>query len=321
MVCDHPNGAGLDVGQFLRVTVVTRADVTDTVRNTMCVGNSVPAAASPSLPRPPLEGDPNTANGCRSIGHSATTVQPDLAITKVTSTSMGGDKAASARECSVTYTLVVSNVSVTPQAATRIVITVTVPAFIAAQQHLQLRHRHVGQRRDAICDTGRAAQLFGRQCCTHVHRPGTREHHHIWRQHLQPGAAVLGEQCHVRCGHGDPDLHLPAACRHGQHGCGSWQVGLRRQQEHLPALRSARSAHTHRHSPQQHRRRFGQRSRFPVGERHRRRTEPHPPAGGPAHHQDRQRPFSVVQLKELVRKVQREKLQVKSIKRSGHATA
>jgi hypothetical protein len=29
----------------------------------------------------------------------------------------------------------------------------------------------------------------------------------------------------------------------------------------------------------------------------------------------------VVQLKELVRKVQREKLQVKSIKRSGHATA
>jgi uncharacterized repeat protein (TIGR01451 family) len=133
VVCENPNSAGLDIDQFLRVTVVTRADVAGTVRNTMCVGNSVPAGASPSLARPPLEGDPNTANDCRNIGHDATTVQPDLAIAKATSTPSGGDKTVSASEGSVTYTLVVSNVSVTPQAATGTVITDTVPAFIAGR--------------------------------------------------------------------------------------------------------------------------------------------------------------------------------------------
>jgi uncharacterized repeat protein (TIGR01451 family) len=133
VVCEHPNTAGLDVDQFLRVTVVTRADVAGTVRNTMCVGSSVPAGASPGLALPPLEGDPNTSNDCRSIGHNATTVQPDLAITKTTSTPTGGDKTVSATEGSVTYTLVVSNVSATPQAATGIVIRDTVPAFIAGR--------------------------------------------------------------------------------------------------------------------------------------------------------------------------------------------
>jgi len=55
----------------------------------MCVGNSVPAGASPSLARPPLEGDPHTANDCRCIGHSATTVQPDLPRSSTINCSIG----------------------------------------------------------------------------------------------------------------------------------------------------------------------------------------------------------------------------------------
>ncbi len=133
VVCDNPNTGGLGVDEFLQVTVVTRADVAGTVRNTLCVSNSVPGGANPALARPPLEGDPNTSNNCASTGSNATTVQPDLAISKATSTPTGGDKTVSASENSVTYTLRVSNVSLAPQSATGIVITDTVPAFIAGR--------------------------------------------------------------------------------------------------------------------------------------------------------------------------------------------
>ena len=57
-------------------------------------------------------------------------MQPDLAITKVTSTPTGGDKTVSTSENSVTYTLVVSNVSLSPQAATGVLIRDQIPAFV-----------------------------------------------------------------------------------------------------------------------------------------------------------------------------------------------
>ena len=82
---------------------------------------------------PPLEGDPNTSNDCASASVTSTVVQPDLAIVKTTSTPTGGDKVVSASENSVTYTLVVSNVSLAEQPATGIEIVDTVPAFISGR--------------------------------------------------------------------------------------------------------------------------------------------------------------------------------------------
>lgn len=131
VVCEHPNGSGLAVGASLpTLTLVTRATSAGTVSNTACTGSSVPSGLSTGLARPPEQGDPNTTNDCATASASSTTVQPDLAITKATSTPAGGDKIVSAGEASVTYTLVVSNVSLSPQAATGVVIRDTVPGFI-----------------------------------------------------------------------------------------------------------------------------------------------------------------------------------------------
>ncbi len=131
VVCTHANAAGLGVGSSLPVlSIITRADAPGSVTNTACTGSSVPAGLSAALASPPVEGDPNTGNDCSGVSSTSTTVQPDLAITKVTSTPLGGDRIVAVNEGSVTYTLVVSNVSLAPQAATGVVIQDTVPAFI-----------------------------------------------------------------------------------------------------------------------------------------------------------------------------------------------
>ena len=131
VVCTHANAAGLAVGASLPVlSIVTRADVAGSVSNTACTGTSVPAGLSAGLASPPLEGDPNTGNDCAGVSSTSTTVQPDLAISKVSSTPLGGDRILASNEAAVTYTLVVSNVSAVEQAATGVVIRDTVPAFI-----------------------------------------------------------------------------------------------------------------------------------------------------------------------------------------------
>ena len=134
VVCTHPNGSGLAVGGSLpALSIITRADVAGSVTNTACTGSSVPTGVPAGLASPPVEGDPNTSNDCAGVSSSSTTVQPDLAISKSTSTPTGGDNVVSASEGSVTYTLVVSNVSLAPQAATGVVIRDTVPAFISGR--------------------------------------------------------------------------------------------------------------------------------------------------------------------------------------------
>ena len=131
VVCTHPNSGGLAVNASLpTLLLVTRADVSGSVSNTACTGSSVPAGTSAALALPPLEGDPNPTNDCSTTSASSTTVQPDLAISKLTSTPLGGDKTVSTSESSVTYTLIVSNGSLTPQAATGVHIFDTLPAFI-----------------------------------------------------------------------------------------------------------------------------------------------------------------------------------------------
>ncbi len=131
VVCTHANAGGLAVGASLpTLSLVTRADVNGSATNTACTGGSVPPGVSAALASPPLEGDPNNTNDCATTTSSATTVQPDLAITKVTSTPTGGDKTVSTSENSVTYTLVVSNVSLSPQAATGVLIRDQIPAFV-----------------------------------------------------------------------------------------------------------------------------------------------------------------------------------------------
>jgi large repetitive protein len=130
IVCTNPNSSGLDVNAFLELTITTRADVAGTVRNTACSGGSVPPTANPALASPPAEGDPNPSNDCAAINGTATTVQPDLAISKITSTPSGGDKTVSTSEGAVTYTMLVTNASAAAQAATGIRVTDTVPAYI-----------------------------------------------------------------------------------------------------------------------------------------------------------------------------------------------
>ena len=131
VVCTHANALGLAVGSSLpQLSIVTRADAAGNVTNTACTGSSVPAGLSAGLASPPVEGDPNSGNDCSAASSTSTTVQPDLAISKVTSTPLGGDRTVDVTEGSVTYTLVVSNVSLAPQAATGVVIRDTVPAFI-----------------------------------------------------------------------------------------------------------------------------------------------------------------------------------------------
>jgi uncharacterized repeat protein (TIGR01451 family) len=96
VACDHANAGGLAVNASLpTLTLTTRATVAGTVTNTACTGGSVPASVSAGLARPPAEGDPNPTNDCTSRGSTSTTVRPDLAIAKTTSTPSGGDKVVS----------------------------------------------------------------------------------------------------------------------------------------------------------------------------------------------------------------------------------
>jgi uncharacterized repeat protein (TIGR01451 family) len=138
VVCEHPNTApGLAVGASLpTLRIVTRATSSGAVSNTACTGGSVPAGASGVSASPPAAGDPNPTNDCASVSATSTTVRPDLAIAKTTSTPTGGDKLLSATEASVTYTLVVSNVSATPEAASGIRVTDTVPGFISGRSSI-----------------------------------------------------------------------------------------------------------------------------------------------------------------------------------------
>jgi large repetitive protein len=134
VTCQH-SATSLAVGASLpTLTIITRADRAgvNAVSNTACTGSSFPPSAgyTSADTRPPNQGDPDPGNDCSTQSRTSTTVQPDLTITKATSTPTGGDTVVSASEGSVTYTLVVSNISSTPQAATGVVITDTVPAFI-----------------------------------------------------------------------------------------------------------------------------------------------------------------------------------------------
>ncbi|MGR6797052.1 SdrD B-like domain-containing protein [Sphaerotilus sulfidivorans] len=129
--CTHANGSGLAVGASLPALVLTTtATGSGTLTNQACTGSSLPPGSGAATASPPLEGDANNSNDCTSAGAVSTTVQPDLAITKTTTTPSGGDKVVSSSEASVTYTLVVTNASATPQNATGVRITDTVPAFI-----------------------------------------------------------------------------------------------------------------------------------------------------------------------------------------------
>ena len=135
VTCTHPNAAGLAVGASLpSVTVNTIAGSAGTLTNAACTGSSVPPGSG-ATPSPPLEGDPNPTNDCASAGSSSTTTQPDLGITKTTSTPSGGDKLVSSSEDRVIYTLVVTNNTVLPatDSATGVRIVDTVPAFIVGR--------------------------------------------------------------------------------------------------------------------------------------------------------------------------------------------
>ncbi len=133
VTCTHPNAAGLAVGAALpAITINTIATAAGTLTNTACSGNSVPPGSG-GTPSPPLEGDPNPTNDCDSAGSNSTTTQPDLGITKLTSTPSGGDKTVSATEASVTYTLVVTNLNAGADSATGVRIVDTVPAYIAGR--------------------------------------------------------------------------------------------------------------------------------------------------------------------------------------------
>ena len=133
VTCDHPNDAGLNSGASLpTLTIITTATVAGSATNQACTGSSLPAGAAGTTARQPLEGDPNPTNDCNSASTSSTSVRPDLAITKTTSTPTGGDKIVSATEDRVTYTLVVTNVSPTAENATGVRISDTVPAFLTS---------------------------------------------------------------------------------------------------------------------------------------------------------------------------------------------
>jgi len=134
VTCNHANPGGLAVGASLPVlTINATATLAGSVSNTACTGGSVPAGAGVASASPPVEGDPNPGNDCSTASALSTSVRPDLAIAKTTSTPSGGDKVVSPSEGSVTYTLVVSNVSGTAEAATGIRITDQVPGFLSGR--------------------------------------------------------------------------------------------------------------------------------------------------------------------------------------------
>jgi large repetitive protein len=133
VVCNHPNTGGLAVNGVLPTlriitTALSAGGANTTVSNFACTGSSVPPGSS-GVALPPNEGDPNTTNDCKNISGTATVVQPDLTITKTTSTP-NGNKVLETNETAVTYTVVVRNVSVAQQFATGVRVQDTVPGFI-----------------------------------------------------------------------------------------------------------------------------------------------------------------------------------------------
>ncbi len=133
IVCDHGNAGGLAVNASLPdLVIVSTATAAGPLTNNACTGGSLPAgSAGGVIASPPVEGDANNTNDCQSATATSTTTQPDLAITKLTSTPSGGDKTVSTGESSVTYTLVVTNATAPgSDTATGIVISDTVPAYI-----------------------------------------------------------------------------------------------------------------------------------------------------------------------------------------------
>jgi len=134
VVCDHPNAAGLAVNAALAtLRITTQATSAGAVSNAACTGSSLPAGAGAATASPPVEVDPNPGNDCVTATASSTTVRPDLAIAKTTSTPTGGDKTVSVSESAVTYTLVVSNVSIGADAATGVQFSDTVPGFLSGR--------------------------------------------------------------------------------------------------------------------------------------------------------------------------------------------
>ena len=134
VVCDHPNSVGLAVnGALPLLRITTQASSAGVVSNQACTGSSLPAGAGVATARPPFEGDPNPGNDCVIANATSTTVRPDLAISKTTSTPSGGDKIVSVSEAAVTYTLVVGNVSPGADGATGVRFTDAVPGFIVGR--------------------------------------------------------------------------------------------------------------------------------------------------------------------------------------------
>ncbi|OYV00599.1 MAG: hypothetical protein CFE45_08455, partial [Burkholderiales bacterium PBB5] len=133
VVCEHPNAAGLAVGASLpALLITTQATVAGAASNEACTGTSLPAAAGAATASPPLEGDPNASNDCATVSATATTIRPDLAISKATLTA-NGDNVLDLNETTVTYRLVVSNASAGADAATGVRITDAVPGFISGR--------------------------------------------------------------------------------------------------------------------------------------------------------------------------------------------
>lgn len=132
ITCTNSNGSGLAVNASLADLIITStATAAGTLTNNACTGASVPGGSTGTA-SPPAEGDANPTNDCQSASSSSTTTRPDLAIAKTTTTPTGADKIVSTSESSVTYTLVISNLTAPGiDAATGVVIRDTVPAYIA----------------------------------------------------------------------------------------------------------------------------------------------------------------------------------------------
>lgn len=134
VVCEHANGSGLAVNASLpTLTITTQASAAGAVSNEACTSGSLPASAGAASALPPLQGDLNTSNDCVTATATSTTIRPDLAISKTTSTPAGGDKTLGTGESAVTYTLVVGNVSAGADGATGVRFTDAVPGFIAGR--------------------------------------------------------------------------------------------------------------------------------------------------------------------------------------------
>ncbi|MBL0088705.1 MAG: DUF11 domain-containing protein [Ideonella sp.] len=138
VTCDHANAGGLAVGASLpTLTLTTTATGSGNLTNIACTGSTVPpGAALGTTASPPAQGDPNGANDCASAGATSTVLTPDLSIAKATTTPSGGDKIVSSSEGSVTYTLTVNNLTA-GNAASGVVITDTVPAYISGRTTIQ----------------------------------------------------------------------------------------------------------------------------------------------------------------------------------------